>query len=270
MRVVLSVLVAAAAFALVGVASAGSQSYMDSTGEVPGSADVSGVSVTDDGATITFQAQTSLGDWAPNTFFAILVDSDQNSATGTAGYDYIVTGDHFGGTVISTATHVVLQTTSSLGNGLWTVSLPASWIGSPSAFSFVVLTQTGPDPAHPYEDRAPDTGNWMYPAVTAPPPPAPVPGPTVLSFAASYGAAPAHGKAFRVYGMHVTLSDGSGHNANRVACTATLAGRQFLGGGLNGCNFRLPKTAKGKRLVVKVSGSYAAATFAKTCVFRVR
>ena len=266
----------AAALALTGAALGGSQSYMDSTGEVPGSADVSGTSVTDDGSTITFQVQTNLGDWAPNTFFAVLVDSDQNSATGTAGFDYIVTGDHFGGTVVSTGTRVVVQTPSSLSNGLWTVSLPASVIGNPSAFSFFVLTQTGPDPVHPNEDRAPDTGTWAYPAAppapvpTPTPPPAPAPTPTVSTVAATYAGKPTHGKSFRVTRLNVALSDGTAAPASRMTCRATLGGRQFIGGGLSGCAFKLPKSSKGERFVVVVTGSFASSSLTKTYAFRVR
>ncbi|HEV2591041.1 MAG TPA: hypothetical protein VGU02_04020 [Gaiellaceae bacterium] len=272
-KLVLLVLAVAAALALTGAALGGGQSYMDSSGEVPGSADVTGTSVTDDGSTITFQVQTNLGDWAPNTFFAVLVNSDQNDATGTAGFDYIVTGDHFGGTVVSTGTRVVVQTPSSLSNGLWTVSLPASVIGNPSAFSFFVLTQAGPDPAHPYEDRAPDSGTWAYPAAPAPTPtptPVPPPAPAVSSVVAAYGAMPVHGKAFRVYGLNLTLSDGTKATASHLVCRATLAGSQFLGGGLTGCAFKLPKSAKGKRLSVTVSGSYLSASLTKSYAFRVR
>ena len=260
----------AAALALTGAALAGGQSsYMDPTGEVPGSADVSGVSVSSDGSSFTFQVQTNWPAWDPNTFFAILVDSDQNAATGTAGFDYVVTGDRWGGTIVNTVHPLVVQTQSSLSNGLWTVTVPASAIGNPQAISFFVLTQVGPDQANPIEDRAPNSGTWSFPpAAPAPPPPPPVP--TVVSYNATYAAAPVHGKAFRVTGLSLSLSNGSFAHAKALTCRATLAGRQFLGGGLSGCAFRLPKSAKGKRFVVTVTGSYASASLTKSYAFRVR
>jgi hypothetical protein len=92
----------------------------------------------------------------------------------------------------------------------------------------------------------------------------------VSAVAAAYFATPTHGKPFRIYGLNVTLSDGTRATASQLTCRATLGGRQFLGGGLTGCAFKLPKTAKGKRLVVTVTGNYASASLSKTYAFRVR
>lgn len=272
MRVILLLLAAVAALALAGSAGAGGgQSYMDSTGEVAGSADVSGVSVSSDGGSFTFQVQTNWPAWDPNTFFAILVDSDQNPATGTAGFDYVVTGDRFGGTVVNTVHPHVDQISSSLANGLWTVTVPSSSIGSPSAIDFFVLTQVGQDQANPYQDRAPNTGTWSYPAAAPPAPaPAPAPAPTVASYAARFLSKPTHGRPFRIWGLGVSLSDGTAANAKHMACRATLGGVAFTGAGLGGCSFKLPTTSKGKRFVVTVSGSYARTSLAKSYAFRVR
>ena len=272
MRVVLLLSAALAALVLAGVAGAGGQSYTDGTGEVAGSADISGVSVSSDGGSYTFQVQTNWPAWDANTFFAILVDSDRNASTGTAGFDYVVTGDRFGGTVVNTTHPHVDQVASSLGNGLWTVTVPAAAIGNPSAINFFVLTQVGPDQANPYQDRAPDSGTWSYPPAAPAPPPAPAPAhaPSVASFAATYIATPAHGKPFRIWGLNVSLSNGTVTNAKHLACRATLGGAPFVGAGRGGCSFRLPKASKGKRFVVKVSGSYASASLAKRYAFRVR
>jgi hypothetical protein len=264
MKVVLSLLVAVAAITLVGSASAG-QSFVDPRGEVPGSADIGSVTVTNDlsAGTITFQVGTNWPDWDSNTFFAILVDSDQNPATGTGGFDYVLTGNRQGGTVVNTAQPLVVPAQSSLENGVWTLTARTADIGNPQAISFFVLTQVGPDQRNPYEDRAPDTGTWDYSLV--PPPP-----PTVKTAAARWTGNPVHGKAFRISGVTVSLSDGTVAQGSGTVCAATLAGKRLPGSGPGGCTFRLPKTSKGRRLVVKVTSSYGDTQLLGTYAFRVR
>ena len=263
MRVAL--LLSAACAALVLAGSAGAGSYMDSTGEVPGSADISGVSVSNDlsAGTITFQAQTNWPGWDANTFFAILVDVDQNASTGTAGFDYVITGNGHGGTVVNTVSPLVVPAqSSSLSNGLWTVTVRTSDIRNPQAISFFVLTQVGPDQRNPYQDRAPDTGTWNYSLVPqAPPPPAT---PTIVSAAGTWVGYPTHGKRFHV-GMTLSLSNGTVAKASKVACRASLGGKSFA----RACAFRLPKTSKGRKLVVRAIGTYGKDSYVQTYAFRV-
>ena len=275
MKVLFILFAACAALALAGSAGAGSQSFMDSTGEVPGSADMSGVSVSNDLAagTITFQVQTNWPAWDPNTFFAILVDSDQSESTGTAGFDYVLTGDRWGGTVVNTSHPLVVPASSSLSNGLWTVTARTADIGNPQAINFFALTEVGPDQANPYTDRAPDTGTWSYSLVPPPPPPPPPapgpppppPTPDVVSAAGTWAGKPTHGKMFHV-GLAVALADGTTAKARSVHCSASLAGKTFA----RTCTFRVPKAAKGRRIVVKVAGTYAGGTYAHAYGFRVR
>lgn len=266
MRVLVLLSAALAALVLAGVAGA-DQSYGDGSGEVAGSADIGAVTVSNDLATgrVTFQVGTNWPAWDPNTFFAILVDSDQNAATGTAGFDYVLTGDRWGGSVVNTVTPHVAQAQSSLAGGVWTITVNSADIGNPQAISFFALTQVGPDQAHPLEDRAPDSGTWTY-SLVPPPPPAP----TVASAAPTWAGRPVHGKTFRVTGLSVALSDGTQATATGVLCSATLAGKRLAGGGPGACAFRLPKTAKGRRLVVKVAGSYGATSVSGIYKSRVR
>jgi hypothetical protein len=267
MRVVLAACAAIAALTLVGSAGAGQQSYMDATGDSAG-ADVSGVSVTTDpgAGTITFQVQTNLGGWDENTFLAVLVDADQNTATGTSGFDYVLAAAQHGGTLVNTVTPHVVQEPSTLVNGLWTETIRAADIGNPSAFDFFVLTQTGPDPHFPIEDRAPDTGVWTYP--TAPPPPPPPPAPTVSAAAVTHSAiVPTHGKTFRITGLALSLSDGTSAVAAGLNCSAWLGGKALA---VRSCAYRLPKTAKGRRLVVRVSGVFGVTPVSGTYASRVR
>lgn len=270
MRVLLVVIAAVAALTLAGSAAA-DQSYSDPCCDASGGGDVTGVSVATNqsAGTVTFTVQTNLGGLDANTFLAVLLDSDQNPATGTAGFDYVVTGNRYGGTLVNTVTPHVVTAQSSFANGVWTVTVGLDAIGNPKAFDFFVLTQTGPDPRFPEQDRAPDTGVWTYDVVPPPPPPPP-PAPTVASVAPTWHGSPVHGKVFRVTGLAVGLSDGTKASVSSVTCAATLAGRRLGGAGAGGCSFALPKSAKGRRLVVTVRGAYGAAHLARTSAFRVR
>jgi hypothetical protein len=54
------------------------------------------------------------------------------------------------------------------------------------------------------------------------------------------------------------------------ACSATLAGRPFRGRGPGGCTFRLPRSARGNRLVVTVTVSYLGEVVSGVVTYRVR
>jgi hypothetical protein len=79
-----------------------------------------------------------------------------------------------------------------------------------------------------------------------------------------------HGKTVRISGLGVNLSTGVVTKATGLKCTATLGGKHLAGTGTGGCTFHLPKTAKGKTLLVKVRGSYHATALAKTYKTRVK
>jgi hypothetical protein len=150
-------------------------------------------------------------------------------------------------------------------NGLLSVVFHEADIAAVQAFSFGVITFRGADPANPAIDSG---GQWTYTLATAPVvKPKPV---TVTSTSVVAASPPKAGASFRVAGYAVNLSDGSLVDATAVRCTATLGGKKITGTGAGGCTFKLPKTAKKKRLVVKVSGVYNGARISKTVTYVVR
>lgn len=270
---------------LAGTAAA-DQTYNDSTGETANSADISTVAVSNNptAGTITFAVTTNMPTMETNAEIDILVDSDSNASTGGNGFDHVFgldTGGWFfatwnGSTFADDANVNDLQVTYV--NGVLTITMAAADLGSPTAFNFAVVSFRGPDPNNPVTDQAPDSGVWTYqmtqPAPTPPPTPTPTPTPSpakVVSVGASFApAAPVHGKTFRVTGFTVDLSTGIETKATGLKCTATLGGKHLAGTGTGGCTFHLKATAKGKRLVVKVTGKYKTATVAKTYSFKVK
>lgn len=276
MKLLFVVIAAVAALALAGSALA-DQSYTDSTGEVAGSADISTVAVSNNptAQTVTFVVTTNLAALDDNSFFGILIDSDVNASTGLGGFDYLIGMDNTGAATINTTTQSgVGETQSSFSGGIWTITVPAADIGSPTTFNFGVFTQVGPDPNNPIEDDAPDNGVWTYTMVQPPPPPpppAPKPvAPHISSVAVAYAGVPHHGKVFRISGLTVDLSNGVETKASGLKCSATLGGKHLAGTGTGGCTFHLPATAKGKRLVIKVTGKYKTSTLARTKSFTVK
>jgi hypothetical protein len=274
-------LAAVAALVLAGAAAA-DQTFNDSTGETSGSADISSVAVVNDpaGGTITFTVATNMTTLEANSEFDVLVDSDQNAATGTSsgGFDYLFGLDPSGyffakwnGSAFADAG--VKDPFVTFSNGTMNFKFAAADLGSPTAINFGVLTFRGPDPNNPVIDQAPDSGLWSYTFVTAappptttttpPPPPPPTPV-TIDSVTAVYAGVPKHGASFRITKLDVDLSNGVEVKASGLKCSATVGGAHLAGTGAGGCTLHLPKTSKGKKLVVKVSGHYKGKTVSNT------
>ena len=275
----------AAALVLAGTALA-DQTFNDSTDETTGSADISTVAVSNDptAGTVTFAVQTNMTTLETNSEIDILVDADQNASTGSTngGFEYLFgldpggwyftswNGSQFAD--VASVTDLAVQ----FSNGLATFTVPVADLNNPQGFNFGAITFRGPDPNNPIVDQAPDNGVWSYTlttppppptTTTAPPPPAPV---TVSSVAVASAGVPTHGKVFHISGLTVDLSNGVETKAKSLKCSATLGGKHLAGTGTGGCTFHLPATAKGKKLVVKVTGAYKSTKLAKTKTFKVK
>lgn len=264
-------LVAAAALVFAGSASADT-TFADATGESAAAADISTVVVSNDPAAHTFKIaaqMTNMPTIETNAEVDIAFDSDNNVSTGQQGLDYLFFVDTggWGFAKWDGTKWADLASVSNLHvnyvNGLLTVVFNETDIAANKAFSFVVITARGPDPAAPVLDTG---GPWTYTLAAAP-----VAKPATVTSSTVTVAAPAKaGARFHVGPFTVNLSDGTAVTATGVKCTATLGGAKVNGAGAGGCIFALPKSAKKKRLVVKVSGSYGRATISKTVTYVVR
>jgi hypothetical protein len=268
-------LVAVAALVFAGNALADT-TFTDASGETAGSADITTIVASNDATAHTFKFAVQIANmptWEPNSEIDIVFDSDQNAATGQQGFDYLFfvdsTGPGFGkwdGTKWVPAPSSTI--TSQYTNGLLTVVFGEADIATAvgKTFNFGVLSFRGPDPANPIVDTA---GVYAYTLAAAPAPPPVVKPATVASTSVTATVAKA-GAKFRVGPFEVNLSDGTVVSATAVKCTATLGGAKLKGTGAGGCTFALPKAAKKKRLVVKVSGVYAGAKVSKTVTYVVK
>jgi hypothetical protein len=248
--------------------------YTDATGEDPNSADISTIHVANSPSvgTVTFTVTlTNLPTLTDDAAILIFIDADQNAGTGqpSTGVDYLFgldTGGWFWEKWDTTANDFVDVQGANLfvtfSNGVLNATLHTSDIGTPKAFNFFLVTVRGTDPNTPYIDSAPDDQPVYGYTLVVPPP-------TVVSTSATFSGAPKAGHAFVVKSLDVDLSNGTTVKATGLKCTATLGGLAVHGTGAGGCTFKLPTTAKGKRLTVRAAGSYNGLGVVKTTTFKV-
>ncbi len=282
----LAVTLAASAFGALLLASpaAADTTYTDTTGENPAAADIGTIVVSNDPAaqTVTFKVQiVNMPTVETNAEIDVLVDGDRNPATGESGFDYDFflndSGwgfDTWDGTQFKDAPEVA-SLPVTYGAGLLVVTMPLSVLGgvASGAFDFAVLTFRG-DPSAPATDQAPDAAPLYTYVLAAPPPPKPTPKPkpkpTIVGSTVKIAAPAKAGRRFVVGRFSAKLSDGTSVGTSGQRCSARLGGKPLRGTGAGHCTFALPKKAKGKKLVVTVSGRDGPVALKKRLTYRVR
>jgi hypothetical protein len=197
--------------------------------------------------------------------YAIFLDIDQNPSTGGAGAEYLIAlgqsgaaVSHWNGTSFDTGSAVPVPTEWADGYGPL-VAVPRSALGDPTAFNAVFVSVNGDD-----VDRAPDTGSWAYTV-------APL---TLEVKSLSLGPARA-GRPFVARALVVSSDFDQPLTDGTIACAAKLAGRPLRGTGrfVNdrvACTWRLPRSARGKRLSGSVAVTYQGVQAKRTFSVRVK
>jgi hypothetical protein len=272
---VAAVAAAVAALAVTTAASAGT--YNDGTGDGKGAPDIGKVTVASDG---TGQILFTIGvDNLPSPSDVrtlLLIDSDMNQQTGkteSLGADYAFLVDesdngyafgHWNGTAWEDTSYATVGVrTSSTGI---TISVNRSELGNTSEFNFWVRTLKG-DSSLDQMDDGPDDGTWNYSLAAN--------GPDIQNVLVQpQPALPMHGQLFSLAPAGLKLPP-TGEaisilpQPESYTCTATLKGQRLAGVGTGGCTWKLPKTSKGKTLVVTLTVSYQGATKSFPFTFRV-
>jgi hypothetical protein len=230
-------------------AAANSATFTDPSGDGGNAPDVRSVEVAlDDAANLTFAVHASSPDLWAGAGASLMIDADANYATGHSdGVDYLVTlhRDHtadFGRWNGSDFPSFGASFSASLDGATLKITFPWRAIGSPGRIAFAVITFDASDAG----DQAPDGSfapgtppRWTF---------SPAAAPTVKGLTARFSTArPVHGKRFALTRATAVLSNGRSR-ATSATCSATLAGKP-LG---SGCAWRIPTSAKGKRLVVTI------------------
>jgi hypothetical protein len=261
-----------------GVSALAERNYTDPVGDAPNGLDITAVTVANDVVKNTITFRVSVAN-APPTVAAddeydIFVDADQDPATGDpswAGADYlfyIVSGGYvFAKWSASDQTwnRIDADFTVRVGTGGFAWRLNPQDIGSPPAFNFVVATavRNPSDSDNPFTDRAPDADSAYSYTLDAPPP-------TVKSVAPIVSGSGEAGTTYVVRSLTANLSNGTTADATNLRCTATLGGVDFRGTGKGACTFKLPKGAKGKTLVVHITGTVGPTNVGSRKTVRVR
>ena len=264
---------------VVGGAALADSTYTDATGDAPSGLDITTINVSNNPnqGTVTFTVTlANAPTLTDQQEVDIIIDGDRNAGTGDPtlnGADYVFTlgsgGYDFQKWDATTSAWVDTGTDFPVtyGNGVLTWTPTAVDLGSSPAFNFLVVTATAnpADANSPFLDLAPDSGEYTYTLTQAAPA-----APTITSTAATVAGSGKAGTTYVVKSLAVDLSNGTTVNATKLKCSATLGGVAFKGTGAGGCTFKLPKKSKGKRLVVRITGTYRAAKVASTESFKVR
>ncbi|HEY3183573.1 MAG TPA: hypothetical protein VGJ77_12100 [Gaiellaceae bacterium] len=244
-----------------GALAAGPSVYTDPTGDAKSAPDLARATLTPsaDGATIAFDIElASVQDLADDAAIVVSVDADRSPTTGdSGGYDYAVfafaggagIGKWENGELIPLTQHSI---SPSLDGGHFRFTLTLADIGSPAAFTFDVGSIHGDDVDRLTESSlefpvVPKVSGWVFPAT--------------LLF-------PKAGKLYAVQGLQLRLDDNSFVKPETVACTLTYRGKPIAPAG--GCRYRIPKALKGKKLMLKVTLTYAGAAYSQTLPLTVK
>lgn len=218
---------------------------------VGGAADMTQVVVSND-----FDGNITIAMTIPNrtTFttddtLVIVFDTDKNASTGTSGIDYAIVAGAGGVALLrgdGTTFVATAQTTLRAADNNKTVTVNRSELGGTTGFIFGASTFL--DSSETAVDDAPDSGAWIYDLDLKP---------VLDTLAARFAPAkPKAGKVFRLAGTTLRLEDGTTVKADSITCVAKLNGKRLAGR----CSWRMPKNAKGKRLVVTLTAHYKGAT----------
>lgn len=227
----------------------------DVAGDSGAAPDITGVTVANDlSGNVLFVVQVGNREgFVANDLVAIFLDTDRNVGTGGlgAGIDYLI-GIEAAVPAIGlarwngTAFEDVATTTMRGGWGAgYAALINRTELGNTTAFDFQVVTQLDEGDGF---DRAPETAFGTY--TIAPP--------HIASIVPRFSTkAPRAGAAFRLQSVALTFESEEKGVAASFSCRAALAGKRVKGTGPGGCTFKLPKTAKGKQLVVTVTATPA-------------
>lgn len=262
MRARLCWIAAIAATSILGLAGGATASnsfaWDDPAGDSANAADLTRIAVrNDDAGNITFELtygnRSALG---PDDHVDILLDTDDNESTGYQGFDYGI-GIESGVAVLkhgtSTGFEDTLHSTFSASADGRTATVNRTELGGTTRFAFFIRTVTLSEADMSFDD-APDAANQVFVySLTAP-----RPDKILVLFSPK---TPKAGKTFTVVVPLVQMDDGSTAVPEKLACKATLNGKSLRGSVKTAaCAWRLPKSAKGKRLAFTVTVTQGSAT----------
>jgi hypothetical protein len=265
-----------------------SQSFADSTGEDANAPDITSIDVTNtDAGLITFHiAISNRPTFTSDMAVLVWLDTDANPATGdpkALGADYVIELDpgavglfKWNGTTFDNAPSATTLTFTYDTTGA-TIHIGVQDLAGTKAINFGADAISGittdasgnADFTNAHDDLAPDPGHgfFNYSVLTKL---------TLKQAAFAYTPKPAKSGARLTATLAATESDTSGPVAGAtVTCVATIKGVRLrathsLANGVASCFWKIPKTAKGKTLVGKITITLKGTTLAHGFTTKIR
>lgn len=285
-RLAIAIALGSALLAVPAALGSNSQSFPDSIGEDAAAPDITSIDVSnDDAANLTFKINISNRPTLTQDMSVLLfMNTDQNASTGdpqSNGADYVIELDpgtvnlfQWDGTTFSAAQSQTSLTYTYDATGA-TIHVNASDLGGTRAISFAAIAISGitidaqgnPDFTNSHSDSAPDPGHGMYSYKLIV---------KVTLQKSAFTTTPAKAGARFAASLSATRSDTGGPiAAGTVTCkgivgTARLRATHSLRHGVATCNWKLPKTAKGKLFHGTITIASQGSTLTKTFSARVR
>ena len=285
-RLAIAIAFGAALLAVPAALGSNAQSFPDSIGEDAAAPDITSVDVSnDDAANIVFKVNVSNRPaLTSDMLMFIFVNSDQNVATGDpqlGGADYVIqlepgsvnlfqwAGSDYGPAQGQSSLTYAWDATGG------TIHINASDLGNTRSLGFVVILESGvttdaqgnPDDTNAHFDVAPDPGHGMYSYALKV---------TVTLKQTAFTTTPAKAGARFSASLAASQSDtGTGVKTGTVTCKGVVGGVRVaathsLRGGIATCNWKLPKSAKGKLFHGSIGIASQGATLGKNFAIRVR
>lgn len=239
------------------VAAKAEASFVDGLGDGGGAPDILSVSVSNDakGDLTLLVLFLGGGGVSPgeDVQVTLVLDTDKNAATGSAGFDYAFQYDalentHGVGRWDGTKFALVDAPTAAVTWSTLTVMfrINQSDLGGTNAFDFWVRSHRGVATGSNQIDDAPNDGVWSYtfsaPEIAI----AKVTVPTLR---------PRAGKVLDARGVRLQLSDGRIAAPERLTCRLA-AGRTVLKPLRGGCRWQIPQRLRGKTLTLTLVAGY--------------
>ena len=245
----------------------GSQTYQEHVGDAPGGApDVTAVSISHKLAgDISFQvAFGNRSTLSGEDVLMAFVDSDQNSSTGAEGAEWVIG-------VLGQAPNLAIILRADVDQPSQVV--PVTWanqtlsfglnkaiLGATTGFNFELITHTGGAFSATNTEFVPHLGSPpnAYSLVTEI---AAIQLPRAVTTVKA-------GKVFSIRGSTVKLTTDEVFTPETLTAKATIGGKPVKAqpGGLT---WKIPKTAKGKKLIIKTTATYQGMTKTQSVVIRV-
>jgi len=238
-----------------GAAASNANSWTDPAGDAGNAADLTGIVAANDDAgklTFTLTYGNRPAGLTDDDQVQLWVDADENTATGDQyGFDYVLVFDKRGVAVKHATTSGLEDTPDSTLSGSddgTTLSINRSELGNTSKFDFYAVALTRADQSR---DEAPDASDRVFVySLTAPRP--------TNVFVTFSPKTPKAGTTFSVAVVLVKYDDGNSSIpvGQTITCKGMLNAKPIRSIARTlGCAWKLPKSAKGKRLSFRITVS---------------